>query len=82
MNGEQRQGRIVRGSTILLTGAIKAAGLVSGTYHLLFAPQTVPLLVSAFMMAGAQFSEGLILHVLDRIFVTQPPPAPVGKDER
>ena len=71
MSRQPKSGRIARSSTLFLTGATKTVGLVSAGHQLLFlpSPHSLPLIVSAFMMAGAQFSEGLLLNILDRIFI-------------
>jgi L-asparaginase II len=55
--------------TVLTTGAIKIVGLASAFNQLLLSkhPTSLALAVSAFMMAGAQLSEGLILTALDRL---------------
>jgi hypothetical protein len=55
--------------TVLTTGAIKLVGLASAFNQLLLTehPTSLALAVSAFMMAGAQLSEGLILTALDRL---------------
>lgn len=60
--------------TLVITNAIKLAGLVV-VIDEIFAAMTDPqrplvLAVSAFMMAGAQFSEGVILAAIDRILGT------------
>jgi hypothetical protein len=62
--------------TVLTTGAIKLVGLASAFNQLLLTehPTSLALAVSAFMMAGAQLSEGLILTALDRLLG--------GEDER
>lgn len=71
MNGQSKPGRAARAFTYLVTGLTKVIGLASATDQLLFtsSPRALPLIVSAFMMAGAQFSEGLILSILDRVFL-------------
>jgi hypothetical protein len=68
---EQRQGRFARGLTLLVTTIIKLVGLASAAQQLLFtpSPRALPLIIAAFMMAGAQFSEGLVLSILDRVFM-------------
>lgn len=55
--------------TVLTTGAIKLVGLASAFNQLLLSDHStsLALAVSAFMMAGAQLSEGLILTALDRL---------------
>lgn len=55
--------------TLLVTFAIKLVGLASAFNQLLIQdhPTSLALAVSAFMMAGAQLSEGLILSLLDRL---------------
>lgn len=74
MSAEQRPrgeaGRVARAGTLLITWATKIVGLVSATDQLLLHgdhPSSVALAVSAFMMAGAQVSEGLILAFIDRL---------------
>ena len=55
--------------TLTVTFAIKLVGLASAFNQLLIQqhPTSLALAVSAFMMAGAQLSEGLILTLLDRL---------------
>lgn len=69
---EPRPGRIARAVTLLITWAIKLVGLAAAVKELLLTgtPQALPLAVSAFMMAGAQFSEGLVLALLDRLVIS------------
>ena len=59
--------------TLLVTYAIKLVGLASAFNQLLIQahPTSLALAVSAFMMAGAQLSEGLILALLDRLVGTE-----------
>lgn len=67
-------GRFARALTLLTTYAIKLVGLASAFNQLLLLdnPKALPLATAAFMMAGAQLSEGLVLAVLDRLMVTGP----------
>jgi hypothetical protein len=68
---EGRPARTTRGLTLLLTWATKLIGLAAAFEQFFLHggnPKPVPLFVAAFMMAGAQFSEGLILQFLDRLF--------------
>jgi hypothetical protein len=69
---EPLSGRVARAVTLLITYAIKLVGLASAFNQLLLqsSPKAFPLAVAAFMMAGAQFSEGFVLSVLDRMMVT------------
>lgn len=62
-------GRFARVVTLLITYAIKLVGLASAFNQLLLHndPHALPLGVSAFMMAGAQLSEGLILSAIDKL---------------
>lgn len=55
--------------TLLITNATKILGLASAFNQLLITDHPTPLAlaVSAFMIAGGQFSEGLILTLLDRL---------------
>jgi len=61
--------KIGQALTVLTTGAIKIVGLASAFNQLLLTEHPTPLAlaVSAFMMAGAQLSEGLILTALGRL---------------
>lgn len=64
-------GRFARSGTLLVTWATKLVGLAAAFEQFFLHggnPKPVPLTVAAFMMAGAQFSEGLILQFLDRLF--------------
>lgn len=64
-----RYQRAAQGFTQLLTNTIKIAGLVSAIDQLLLKDHPTPLAlgVSAFMIAGGQLSEGLILTLIDRL---------------
>jgi hypothetical protein len=65
-----RLARIGQAVTQLITWGIKLAGAVSATDQLLLHadhPSSVALITSGFMMAGAQFSEGLILNLLEKL---------------
>ena len=61
--------KIWQALTLLITSAIKVVGLASAFNQLLLSEHPTPLAlaVSAFMMAGAQLSEGLLLTMLDRL---------------
>lgn len=67
-----------RGFTLLTTSVTKMAGVAIGIHE---AFQPVPdsrvLAIAAIMIAGIQWSEGLLLSVIDR-FMGRPP----GQDER
>ena len=54
---------------LLITWSIKLVGLASAFNQLLIQPHptSLALAVSAFMMAGAQLSEGLVVTLLDRL---------------
>lgn len=71
MSMPAQQGRVARAVTLLITYAIKLVGLASAFNQLLLQhdPRAFPLAVAAFMMAGAQFSEGLLLALLDRMMI-------------
>lgn len=63
-------GRFARAVTLLITWVTKLTGLVSASDQLFLHgdhPSSIALAVSAFMMAGAQVSEGLILAAIDRL---------------
>lgn len=78
---DQQQGRIARTLTLSVTYAIKLVGLAAAFNQLLLQkdPHAFPLAIAAFMMAGAQVSEGLVLSFLDRLMRDGegPPPRPV-----
>ncbi len=84
MAGESKpppHGRFARTAALTLTYATKAVGLASAFNQLLLqsSPKALPLGVAAFMMAGAQLSEGLLLSLLDRFMVLPEEPAPRRK---
>lgn len=63
-------GRFARAVTLLITWVIKIVGLLSASNQLFLhgnQPSSIALGVSAFMMAGAQVSEGLVLAAIDRL---------------
>ena len=68
----ETNGGFIRGLTLLITNAIKIAGLLIVLKEV-FSPslpdpsRAEVLAIAAFMMAGAQLSESLILAGLDRI---------------
>lgn len=66
---KEEWGRLARAGTLLLTWATKLVGLAAAFEQLLLSdnPKPVALAVAAFMMAGAQFSEGLVLTILDKL---------------
>jgi hypothetical protein len=82
-SSEPIAGRFARSATLLITYATKLVGLASAFNQLLLhdSPKPLPLAVAAFMMAGAQFSEGAVLAVIDRL-VDSPAPEPERKSER
>lgn len=57
----------VRGATLALTNLTKLAGLIVAVNEALLRSELRPsvLALAAFMMAGAQVSEGLLLSLLD-----------------
>jgi hypothetical protein len=57
-----------RGATLLVTNATKLTGLVLAINEAVIRTELRPsvLAVAAFMMAGAQVSEGVILAMIDR----------------
>jgi hypothetical protein len=66
-----QQGRAARDFTLVLTNVIKLAGLIIFLKEVL-APTLGPdraeiLAIAAFMMAGAQLSESLLLSMMDRL---------------
>lgn len=78
-------GRVARAGTLLITWATKIVGLVSATNQLLLHgdhPSSVALAVSAFMIGGAQVSEGLILGIIDRVMANSRPEPHKPDDER
>lgn len=76
MNGQARIARLLQPFTLLLTYATKLVGLASAFNQLLLQkdPRPLPLAVAAFMMAGAQLSEGLVLAFLDRMMMSHEHP--------
>lgn len=76
--------KIGQAVTLLITYVIKIVGLASAFNQLLLTdhPTSLALAVSAFMMAGAQLSEGLILTLLDRLVGSDPPDPHHGKPGR
>jgi hypothetical protein len=66
---------IGRAFTYAVTNVTKLAGVYVALHESLSHAQIRPvvLAVSAFMMAGAQVSEGVILAAIDK-FLAQPPP--------
>lgn len=64
------EGRLSRGFTLLVTNAIKLGGLWIALHEILFRSGSLRsevLIESAFMMAGAHFSEHVLLAILDRL---------------
>lgn len=61
--------RAAQAFALLLTNAIKIVGLIAAFDQLLIKdhPTSLALGLSAFMIAGGQLSEGLILSVIDRM---------------
>lgn len=57
-----------RRGTLFLTNAIKVAGVVLALKSGFADQRPVTLAVAAFMMAGAQLSENVLLHLIDRFF--------------
>lgn len=57
--------------TLIVTNTIKLAGLYVGVHEIAVhsaSPNAVVLAYSAFMMAGAQFSETTVLNLTERFF--------------
>lgn len=74
-------GRLGRRITLLITNAIKLSGLIISLYEIFSQehPPTLVLILAAFMMAGAQFSEERLLALASHLFGTEepaPPPPP------
>lgn len=71
-------GQLARVTTLLITYAIKLVGLAAAFDQLLLKPHTdsISLVVAAFMMAGAQVSEGLVLAAIDRLMTASEAAAP------
>lgn len=63
------QGQWARGLTLLLTNITKFGGLIIALHELLLRATLRPVAVAeaAFMMAGAQISERMILAMIDRL---------------
>lgn len=79
---EQTAGRFARAVTLLITWITKIVGLISASQQLFLHgdhPSSIALAVSAFMMAGAQVSEGLILAAIDRLLSTGDSPEDVDR---
>lgn len=68
---------VTQAITLVVTNLIKLSGLVVGVRTGLTTGDTPTMLLAAFMMAGAQVSETLILGIFER-FLGSPksPPAP------
>lgn len=66
-------------TTFVITNLIKLSGLVLGVRTGLTTGDTPTMLLAAFMMAGAQVSETLILGIFER-FLGSPKPTPVPED--
>lgn len=63
--------------TLLVSNAIKIVGVWVGLKAATAArPDAVVLAFAAFMMAGAQFSENMVLGIVDRMFGKSQPPEP------
>jgi hypothetical protein len=75
--------RSARAFTLLLTSVIKLVGLASAFNQLLLQGDAKPLslVVAAFMMSGAQVSEGLILSFIDRLMAGDPHQPPAGSQK-
>lgn len=72
---EQRRSPVsgaARGTTLLVTNLIKLAGVVVAVNEAFTTRDAVVLATAAFMMAGAQASENVLLAVLDRILRAPP----------
>ena len=65
----EQGGRAARFVTLLVSNAIKLAGLVIGV-HAAFQPSASPAVLgfAALCIAGGQFSEATILGIVERIF--------------
>jgi hypothetical protein len=63
-----------RTSTLLITNMIKLAGAVGGVNEILIRSELrqSAVALAAFMMAGAQFSESVLLRLIDRVLPGQP----------
>lgn len=57
-----------RSVTLVLANLTKLAGLVVAVHEAFTARSPVVMAVAAFMMAGAQISETLVLGVIERFF--------------
>ena len=67
--------RSARAGTLILTNTIKLGGLVIAINEAIIRTQLRPaaLAEAAFMMAGAQISESVVLNLIDH-FMGKPPP--------
>lgn len=83
-------GRITRGVTLLVTNSTKIGGLLIALHEILLrnSARSTVLIEAAFMMAGAQFSEHVLLAVLDRLMgrplttqEKQEPPSSSSREE-
>lgn len=70
----QAQGRIARATTLLVSNVTKVGGLAVALNEILLrgSARSIVLIEAAFMMAGAQFSEHVLLAVLDRLLGRPP----------
>lgn len=78
MSGQPQPSRSQRAAqafTLLLTNVIKIVGLIAACDQLLIKdhPTSLALGLSAFMIAGGQLSEGLVLSLIDRLMGDQHP---------
>ena len=82
---QQTLGRFAYTLTLLVTNAIKIGGLVAAM-HEIFSHSAEPRLtvmgLAGFMMAGAQFSEELVLRLWSRMFHPEDELAPQGSRSR
>lgn len=64
----------------MVTNAIKLSGLILAVHEVLFHATLRPVVLgeAAFMMAGARFSEQVLLAVMDRLLGQSPPPPKNG----
>lgn len=61
-----------RAGTLLLTTGLKIAGGVIAVNEAFTTKDAVVIVLAAFMMAGAQVSESLVLSVIDRFLGQEP----------
>lgn len=72
----QSEGRFALALTLIVTNAIKLGGLTLAIHEVLFHATLRPAVLAeaAFMMAGARFSEHVVLAVMDRLLGREPDP--------